>query len=921
VQLVGRHREQAEVDRFLDVLQDGPAALVLEGEAGIGKTTVWRAALDAAQSRSCRVLICRASESEGALSFLGLCDLVEGAADDALELLPEPQRAALELALRRSAGDSPDRVGVARGALNVFRASAVEAPTVLAIDDVQWLDPPSVDVLRFVAYRLSDERVGLLVSARNGGASSLELDRAFPGVSITRLRLEPLSLEELEEVVRLHLPVSFPRPTWRALHRISAGNPFFALQLAGALERRGGRVSGEELPIPATLADAMRERTAALPPSARETLLPIAALAQPTLSLIHAGAADADGVDEAVLAGVLQIDGERLRFAHPLLASFVYGDASQADRRAVHRRLAPLVADGEEHALHLARGTVDQDESVAATLEAAADHAARRGHPEIAAELAEHAVRLTPTASASDRAGRVRKAAVFFYAAGDAHRSRELLQQLTDALPQSTERAEALRLLGGTGMDDDLPRSIAHLEQGYEEASADLELRAHILPLLTRIEGFLGHWDEAARRGKAAVEVAEHSGSRAALAKALARSAWAEPTLANLENIERAVELERSLEEPLPSQESPKLVGGVLLLALDRLDEARQWLEEAYEQLVALGDSWRTVPLTHLAELELRAGNWERALALARESEGLARQWGTRAGESWALGSRALVEAHVGNSQPALGAGERASELARAVGFHLGLVRSETALALLKISTGDNAAALGHLLPLLDQRDGARLWPAQEPRVLSHALEALVAAGNLEQAEPLLDRLEERVQSLPLPSMIAALARGRALVLAGRGELSGARTSIEDALAAHAGLHEPFEVARTYVAQGAIERRAKQKAEARAALRRAEEIFAELGARLWLELTRRELARTGLTRSLERELTPTEQRIAELAAAGSRNKEIAGELFLSVKTVEANLSRIYAKLGIRSRVELPARLPQGDNAPARGHPR
>jgi DNA-binding CsgD family transcriptional regulator len=516
----------------------------------------------------------------------------------------------------------------------------------------------------------------------------------------------------------------------------------------------------------------------------------------------------------------------------------------------------------------------------------------------------------------------VRKAAVFFYSAGDAHRSGELLRQLIGALPRSTARAEALRLLGGTGMDDDIPRSIAHLEQAHEEASADLQLRAHILPLLSRMEGFRGHWGAAARHGQKAVELAERSGSRAALAKALARSAWTEPTFANLGAIERAVALERSLEEPLPSQESPRLVGGVLLLALDRLDDARQGLEESYEQLVALGDSWRSVVLTHLAEVELRAGNWERALAHARESEGLARQWGIRTGESWALGTRALVEAHVGNAQAALEAGERASELALAVGFHFGLARSETAIALLNISTGDNTAALGRLLPLLDQREGASLWPAQEPRVLSQAIEALVAVGDLDQAESLVDRLVERIRSLPLPSVIAAVARGRALVLAGRGDLSGARASIEDALATHARLPEPFDLARTELVRGSIERRAKHKAESRAALGRAEETFAQLGARLWLERTQSELARTGLTRSFERELTPTERRIAELAAAGSQNKEIAGALFLSVKTVEANLSRVYAKLGVRSRVELAAQLPKGDKAiSARGHQR
>ncbi len=169
-----------------------------------------------------------------------------------------------------------------------------------------------------------------------------------------------------------------------------------------------------------------------------------------------------------------------------------------------------------------------------------------------------------------------------------------------------------------------------------------------------------------------------------------------------------------------------------------------------------------------------------------------------------------------------------------------------------------------------------------------------------------------------MPAAIAAAARCRALVLAQGGDLPSARASIEAALAAHTRLREPFEHAHTYLVQGAIERRAKQKAEAREALGRAEAIFAQLGARLWLERARRELTRTGLTRSFEQELTPTELRVAELAAVGSRNKEIAGALFVSVKSVEASLSRVYAKLGIRSRVELASRLPkQAQPDPAR----
>ncbi len=266
------------------------------------------------------------------------------------------------------------------------------------------------------------------------------------------------------------------------------------------------------------------------------------------------------------------------------------------------------------------------------------------------------------------------------------------------------------------------------------------------------------------------------------------------------------------------------------------------------------------------------------------------------------------MEAHLGHVDAALEAAERTVTHARSIGGFWFLMRSELALGLLELSAGRDAAALEHLLPWLEDRNGVTSHRSLVTRVLSNAVEALIGVGELEHAATLAGRLEEHSRVLPVPSAIAAAARCRALVQAQDGDVDAARASIEHAFAAHAALHEPFELARTHLAQGSIERRAKQKAEARDALRHAEAIFEELGARLWLEKTQRELARTGITRSLDRELTPTESRIAELAAHGAHNKEIAGALFVSVKTVEANLSRVYAKLGVRSRVELAARL-------------
>ena len=198
--------------------------------------------------------------------------------------------------------------------------------------------------------------------------------------------------------------------------------------------------------------------------------------------LLREAAIDRDGVQEAVQVGVLVVDGERVRFTHPLLGSLVYGDASDTERRDVHKLLAPLVADGEEHALHLARGTVEPDEDVASTLEATADHAGSVDTPEIAAELAEHAARLTPAVHMDDRARRVREAAQFLLAVGDAPRSRELLEELVGQLPASVERARALSPLAYTV--NDTSRSIALLEGALAEAGEDLELRSWILSFL-----------------------------------------------------------------------------------------------------------------------------------------------------------------------------------------------------------------------------------------------------------------------------------------------------------------------------------------------------------------------------------------------------------------------------------------------------
>jgi DNA-binding CsgD family transcriptional regulator len=904
--VIGRDEEVAAVEAFLDMVTTGAAALVVSGEPGIGKSTVWRAGVSSARSRSFRLLLCRPAETETGLSFIALADLLEGIPENAFASLPAPQRQALDVALRRAdTTDEPDRVALARGVVTVLCAVASVGPTIVAIDDAQWLDAPSRDALRFVFRRLvGGERIGLFATARSDDAEApLEIDAALPPDRITRLVLGPLAIRELESVVRSHVGISLPRPSWRTVHRVSGGNPFFALQIADVVARKGGLAPGEEPPLPDSVAAAVRDRLVSLSVRARRTLLYAASLGKPTAALLHAAAADDAGLHEALESRVLELEDDRLRFAHPLLATVVYREASGAERREAHRLLSEVVGDPEERVVHLGRGSDVPDVEVAATLEAAADRAARQGVPETAAELAEHAERLTPATQVEDAARRATQAARYSGRAGDTGRSIDILRRLVANLPAGRPRAGAFALLGFIAQD------AATLLRAVDEAAGDPELLAVVHADVSMIELRRGDRVASVAHARAAVSAARRSGATAALAKALTACALPEAygrAQRALALLDEATSLERTLDEPLSLVNSPSTWRGAVLLNADRLGEAREVLEEAYQRGLALGHASRAVPLTYLVELECRDGNWDRALAHSLEAEAL---WAGGRGVAWTLVGRVLIEAHLGNAEVARAAGLRSIELVRERQV-ITLAQTEAALGLLELSLGNFRAAVLWLEPLVALPEGEPLRDAPARRGTADAVEALLALGRTAEAKELVNRLERRARSVGLPSTLAAASRGRALVLAELGDLSGARAAIAYANDVHGLHHEPFEHARTLLAAGAIERRAKRKAEAREALEQARTIFEQLGARLWCERARLELERTGVHRTAGGELSAAERRVADLAASGATNKEIAAELFMSVKTVEAHLSRVYRKLNVRSRTELAPHISQ-----------
>lgn len=442
--------------------------------------------------------------------------------------------------------------------------------------------------------------------------------------------------------------------------------------------------------------------------------------------------------------------------------------------------------------------------------------------------------------------------------------------------------------------------------RAVDEAAGDPELLAVVHTDMSMIELRRGDRAGSVAHARAAVSAAQTSGDAAALAKAYTAQALpeahgrAERALALLGD---AADLERTLTQPLSLTNSPTTWRGAVLLDADRLDEAREAFEEAYQRGLALGHASRAVPLTYLVELECRAGNYERALAHSLEAATL---WAGGRGEALTLVGRILVEAHLGNVEVARADGLRSIAHLREEREVVMLARIEGALGLLELSLGNFAAALDRLDALVKLPAGEPLRDAPVFRANADAVEALLGLGRTGEARELMEGLERRARSVDLPSRTAASARCRALVLAELGDVAGARAAIGDANAVHAHHHEPFEHARTLLAAGTIERRAKRKAQAGEALEQARTIFEQLGTRVWCERARLELERTGVHRTAGGELSAAERRVADLAASGATNKQIAAQLFMSVKTVEAHLSRVYHKVGVHSRTELAA---------------
>jgi DNA-binding CsgD family transcriptional regulator len=911
--IVGRDRELAVLASFVEDPRD---CLVLEGEAGVGKTTLWRTAADAARERGVRVLEARPVEAEATLAFAAVGDLLRPVLEHVLGELPGPQADVLSVALllAPSRDAVPDDRSIAVSVLGALRAVAAGGPVLMAVDDIQWLDRASAAALAFAWRRLADERVGLVAGRRIGGPAP---DLIGQEERTTRLIVEPLSMLAVERMLQAHLDLVLPRPVLVRLYEVAAGNAFYAMELGRAMRSRGVvPAPGEPLPVPERLRDLMRERLSALPESSREALAATAALAQPTLSLVAREFGGEDALVPALRTSVLEVDGERLRFTHPLLAKAAYEEIDVIARRSLHRRLAALVADEEEAARHLALGATGPGIEVSAVLERAAEHARSRGATLAAAELCELARQRTPAGQSDDRDRRAIAAARYRWLSGDTRGAAALLEEVTATAPAGARRAEAMVALARMlQMDGAQPRALELARGALHEPGIDDALRVdagrRVAMALMYMREELGAALGYARQAAAIAEpLGDATRAIAVSDVALLEALTGSPAAAATERAAIALGDGDWRGEGVLGQ----LAYNRLTQAMwtDRHEEAAEILEGLQHEVLRRGDEG-TLPhlLAQRALADYLAGRWPDAVRRADAGYDAALHTGQRLSLAWTRSTRALVRASLGlegarsDAHEALAlAGERAMGVAR--------IQSGWALGVLELSLERPADAVRVLSPLRERVLSAGVGEPASVRFVADEIEALITLDRDDEAVAVLGWLEERGRALDRASALAAAGRCRGLLAARRGDHVRAIAEFMDALREHERVPMPFERARTLLALGATQRRAKHRAAARASLAQALDVFERLGAALWAERTRGDIARIGGRAPGGDELTVTERRTAELVAQGLSNKEVAAALFVTPKTVETQLTRIYAKVGIHSRTELAVRLRDGN---------
>jgi DNA-binding NarL/FixJ family response regulator len=914
VSIVGRERELAAVRAF--AAADGTAGpLVLEGAAGMGKTTLWEAGVAAARERGRRVLRARPGDGEAPFAFSALVDLFDGIDLAELGDLPAPQRRALDIVLLRVEPDgaAADPHAIRVGVLGALRALAAADPILVAVDDVQWLDAPSSGALAFAARRLAGEQLRFLLARRTGSPS--ELERALHGLDLERLVVEPLSPGDIRRMLAERLGLSVRRDLLRRITQTTLGNPLFALELGRELAARGSPRIGDEITIPPTVEDALGTRVARLPRGVAGVLLAVALGTDLRTSQLAAMASGAE-LDAALDAGVVAVDGDHVRATHPLLAAAARQRSHPHERRAMHRELAGVVRDDQQRVRHLALAAEVADADLAAEVAAAAARAAMRGATHDAVELAEHALRLTPPAS-DLRSERLLALASYLETAGERDRVMALLKPEMSSLPRGGPRVRALLLLSESSAVGTYADHESYFWNALVESGREAELRARVLA--TKALNVVAEGVEQIREAEtwaleslAAARAAGPELERLALrALGWARSLRGRP-------IDDLCERFRAVSDAAsPIADSPEPVAALQLLWRGDLSRAgallTPFLDLADERGEAISYAWLRL---NMCELELRAADWD---AVSRRLD----EWAESDEGALLIAPtyqrcRALVAAGRGRADEVERWARPALAEAEARGYRWQVLESQRALGIGALLARDPGRAVGLLGAVWRHTVREAVDEPGAFPVAPDLVEALVELGELDQARAVADRLRRLAHEQQHPWGLASAKRCAAVIrLASARDDDHGPSELAQAADEYASLGLGFERARTLLSLGRAQRRSRRWGAARRSLQATAAAFEEIASEGWAEQARSEIGRVGARRPhASGELTPAEQRVVELAAGGLSNKEIAQRLVVTVNTVEVHLSRAYAKLNVRSRSQLADRLSRRDADPA-----
>ncbi|WP_433040208.1 helix-turn-helix transcriptional regulator [Dactylosporangium sp. CS-033363] len=888
--------------------------VVVSGEPGMGKSSLLRVGGQLAQRAGRRVLAIAPTEFDQGLPFAGLAELVAQCPPDGPDRLPAPQRRALAIALQQvePEGGTIDPLAVPLAIRSLLTNLAGTEPVTVVLDDVQWLDPATAGALAFALRRLAlpGDRLSVLAGTRPAGLRT-DLVRTLPEPR-RDVDLPALDEHAIAQLLRRRFGSTWTQSVSSAVARASGGNPFLALMIAQAMRSDVSQWSwsardGHDpvFPVPPSLTDVLGEKVALLPAAAREVLLLVSAAGRLNVHQLDKFA----GPDHVVAALEAAADADlarvgpeqRVAFTHPLLASAIYEAATPAERRRAHRRLADSLDDQVERAVHRARTVTAPDLAVAGELERAADVSARRGALQVAGELLEASARATPAAGApTGPFPRWLRVVDTYTLAGDTDAARAALGVLDPLASSPQERAEAI--LRRIDLTRRMPGARALAEQALALAPPGTEVRNALTTLLGALHRLEGNGPEALRLTRAAVAEARAGNRDAALLRALYGRL--------------------TVERHWASGDAGRTLGEIDRLAAAATDLPGPFLAWSHAFFAPWDDPTAEEPVRREIRAALEAGRYgdltqlyiALVLHLTRASRiqaaRAALEEADRAG-AWSLSAfqeqiaRGLVAAYTGELDLARAVVGPAAEEARAIESTYWLCSFLTIRGFVETSAGDWPAALQVYREVAAVFERTGMVDLEQILWGVDYADAALQTGAFDEVERAVAVLR-RQGAAGLPEAVVAADRCEALRRAATGDVDTALHDLRR-ITALDGAESPFEATRSRLALGQVYRRAGHKRGSADTLTAAADSFASLGYPRWADRARAELARSGLHQSGEA-LTENERRVAELAAAGRSNQEVAAALFMSVKTVEAHLTRVYRKLSVRSRTELARRL-------------